>query len=56
VLKEVRAQASYTAKMLTKDTVEGSIPMCYLIERYQSEGLQGLRTLLYRCAKLYCIR
>jgi hypothetical protein len=56
VVKEVRAQASFTAKMLTKDTVEGAIPMCLLIERYSSEGIQGLRTLLYRCSRLYSIR
>lgn len=48
VLREVRGQASFTAKTLTKETVEGSTPMCLIIERLSSEGYSGLRMLLYR--------
>jgi hypothetical protein len=49
VLREVRGQASFTAKTLTKETIEGNTPMCYILERLYTEGQSGLRMVLYRC-------
>ena len=56
VLREVRKEAMYTAKMICKETVEGQNPLCHVLEKFCSEGLNGVRMLLYRCLKLHHIR
>jgi hypothetical protein len=45
-----------TAKTLTKDMIEGTAPMCFIIERFSQEGFDGMLMLLYRCLKIYRIK
>lgn len=42
--------------MICKDTVEGQNPLCHVLEKFCSEGLDGVRMLLYRTLKLHHIR
>ena len=46
----------YTAKMICIDTVEGNNPLCHVLDKFCSEGLNGVKMLLYRTLKLHHIR
>jgi hypothetical protein len=53
VLTELHAQAGYTAKILTKELIEGKSPICYQIELHAKIAKDSVLMLLHRCQKLY---
>lgn len=56
VLCELHAQASYTAKALTQEMIEGRTPICHLIDQHSVVDKNTVMNLLYRCEKLYQTR
>lgn len=56
VLRELHAQAAYTAKVLTKEMIEGKVPICSQIDQNISINKDGVLILLHRCCKLYQAR
>lgn len=56
VLLELHMQATYTAKTLTKEMIEGRTPIYQLIDQYKTVDKESVLTLLYRCDKLYRAR
>jgi len=56
VLQEIHANACFTAKSLTKEMIEGQTPICFIIDKYTQIDRDTVRTLLYRCSKLYQAR
>ena len=56
VMKSVHQKAVFTAKMLTKEMVEGQAPICYLVSKHDSITKDNVKNLLYRCEKLYQVK
>ena len=52
-MSEIFTQASFTAKMLTQEMVEGKTPICHLIQNYSQTDKENVYRLLYRCQKLF---
>lgn len=48
-MKELHHRASWTAKVLTTEMVEGKISICQLIDQYSNVDNESVRTLLTRC-------
>lgn len=58
VLEQTYNQAAFTAKLLTKEMVECSIPICLIIQKHMESRItrEEVLLILYRCKQLYSVR
>lgn len=57
-LENTYLRAAYTAKLLTKDMVEGSTPICQIIAKHTENKItrQEVLLILYRCRQLFTVK
>lgn len=55
-LSDIHEKASFTAKILTQEMIEGKAPILDIIELYKKKDKKSIRTLLFRIEKLFNAR
>jgi len=53
VVQDVFAKAAFTLKILTRDLIEGNVPIFVVISNYKKNKKSELLKMLYRCQVLY---
>ena len=53
---ELHSRANYTAKVLTKNTVESQQPILNTLSKYESVNKDNIKLLMYRCQILFQVK
>ena len=56
LLKQLHRRAIYTAKVLTKQTVESQTPICMTLSKHDTVNKENIKLLMYRIQKMYQVK